>query len=199
MSGAAKEADLVVAAFLYVSRCARDGDRHALRQMNVGSDEIAAISRLTVDDVVRALPVAAHCLRIRIDRDAFWQLVARLDTLRERDRLLRELIAADAPAAMMTELFGMGRHEYAVWRRFCGLPNGAGRPTEPDEATERAIWRSCEAHVGDSTKRPLDANDYLAIATHCNAPVRTVWRALARWREDARHSSAAAPSPDARA
>ena len=186
MNGAAKEADLVVAAFLYVSRCARDGDRHALRQMNVGSEEINAIRRLTVDDILRALPLGAHCLRIRVDRDAFWQLVSRLDALRERDRLLREFIAADAPGAMMTELFGLGRHEYTVWRRLYGLPNGAGRPVEPDEATERAIWRACEAHVGETGKRPLDASDYLEIARCCEAALRTVWRVLERWRQAAK-------------
>jgi len=192
MSGAAKEADLVLAVLLYASRCCQEGDRHALRQMNFGTKEIEAITGLQMDDVIRAQRLGAHCLNIRLDRHAFWGLLSRLERLRDEERLQRELIARDAPFPMMAELTDMGGREYTRWRRLYGLPPGMGRPPEPDEKTENAVWRACEQRMGTGPRRPLAAEDYLAIAEVCDVPLRTVWQALKRWRQDASETAGSA-------
>jgi|SRR6056297_751860 len=185
MSGAAKETDLVLAVLLYASRCCQEGDRHALRQMNFGTKEIEAIANLQMDDVIRAQRLGAHCLNIRLDRHAFWGLLSRLERLREEERLQRELIALDAPFPMMAELTGMKSREYSRWRRLYGLPPGMGRPPEPGEAIEEAIWRACEERMESGKRRPLVARDYIELAESCGASLKTVWKALTRWREDA--------------
>ena len=193
MSGAAKETDLVLAVLLYASRCCQEGDRHALRQMNFGTKEIEAIANLQMDDVIRAQRLGAHCLNIRLDRHAFWGLLSRLERLRDEERLQRELIALDAPFPMMAELTGMRSREYSRWRRLYGLPPGMGRPAEPDEDTENAIWRTCEERMDDDERKPLEARDYIEIAETCRASLKTVWRALARWREDAAGTDSGLP------
>ncbi|HNP34352.1 MAG TPA: DUF2857 domain-containing protein [Woeseiaceae bacterium] len=181
MIGSSKESELVVAVLLYAARCWQDGDRHALRQMNFGAREAAAIAGLKIDDVARAQQLGAHCLDIRLNRDAFWGLLSGFERLREHESVQRELIARDASFEMMTALFGLGAREYARWRRILGLPISTGRPTELDEHTEHAIWRACEAHTASTESTSLQPADYLAVAIACDTSVRTVWRALASW------------------
>lgn len=185
MNGAGKETDLIVAVLLYAQRCWQKGDRHALRQMNFGAREIAAVSGLHLDDIARAERLGAHCLDIRLNRDAFWSLLSGFERLREREELQRELIGRDAPFDMVVELFGIGAREYSRWRRMHGLPTVVGRPPELDEETEHAIWRSCEVHMATVDRQLPNAKDYLEIAVTCEQSVRSVWRALAHWREDA--------------
>lgn len=185
MIGSSKESDLVVAVLLYASRCWQEGDRHALRQMNFGVREVVAISTLQMDDITRAQRLGAHCLDIRLNRDAFWSLLSGFERLREHEALQRELIARDAPFQMMAELFGTGAREYSRWRRMFGLPTNTGRPAELDEETEHAIWRACEDRMGTAEQKSVGAKDYLEIAVACDTSVRSAWRALAPWRHDA--------------
>lgn len=193
VTAAGKESGLVIAALLYAQRCWQEGDRHALRQMNFGAREISAIAGLHLDDIARAEQLGAHCLDIRLNRDAFWSLLSGFERLRQRDELRRELISRDAPFDMMTELLGTGAREYSRWRRVYGMPTVIGRPPALDEATEHAIWRCCEGRMAAADQKTLCAKDYLEIALHCDESVRSVWRALAGWRE----AHAAAPLHDA--
>ena len=56
-----KESELVMAVLLYAIRCLEEGDQHALRSMNFGPQEVAALRDINLADLYRAGSLQAHC------------------------------------------------------------------------------------------------------------------------------------------
>mgnify|MGYP000364410687 FL=1 len=116
-----KESELVMAVMLYAIRCLSENDQHALRNMNFGPEEVAALRELNLADLYRVGSLQAHCLDIRLDRDVYWPMLAHLRRERESEELQRDLIQADAPLEMMRSLFGVGSREYTRLRRMLAV------------------------------------------------------------------------------
>ena len=184
-----KEADLTAAVLLYVMRCQDEGDRHALREMKVGCDEIQALKELNLDDLHRAGSLQAHFLEIRLDPNRFRRVIARLTLKREEEDLQRRLIAADAPFELMRSHFRMSNREYTRWRRLLLGGSGVGRPAEPDEETERQLWRALASRLRPDPDRPLNPEQYLEICAECGASLRAIWNAAQRWATEGRGPS----------
>ena len=70
-SAGTKESELVMAVMLYAIRCLSENDQHALRNMNFGPEEVAALRELNLADLYRVGSLQAHCLDIRLDRADF--------------------------------------------------------------------------------------------------------------------------------
>ena len=92
-----KEADLTSAVLLYAVRCLAEGDQQALRSMNFGPKELDALQGINLADLYRADALRVHCLKIDLDREVFWPMLAHLRHQRESEELQRTLIVADAP------------------------------------------------------------------------------------------------------
>ena len=78
-----KESELVMAVMLYAIRCLSENDQHALRNMNFGPEEVAALRELNLADLYRVGSLQAHCLDIRLDRNVYWPMLAHLRRERE--------------------------------------------------------------------------------------------------------------------
>lgn len=178
MVAPAKESDLVCAVLLYAARCRQEGDTRALRAMNFGIDELAAVEELGLVDLTRAHQLRAHCLDIRLDRAAFWPMIGRLKQWRSSEQLQQSLVCADAPADMMRALFGMDAKEYTRSCRELGVRPTMGRPTEPDEMTEKQLWDAWQALNNGA---PVSAEQFLQLSEQTGVNVRTVWRMINRW------------------
>jgi hypothetical protein len=179
-----KESDLVTAVLLYAMRCLAENDQHALRGMNFGPNEVAALRELNLADLYRAGSLQAHCLDIQLNRDVYWPMLAHLRRERESEELQRDLIEADAPLEMMRSLFGVGSREYTRLRRLLTADPATGRPPEPDEATATALWRAWSARIDEDPDVPLGPEDYLALGKATGASMRAVWQLTRRWIEE---------------
>ena len=169
-----KEADLVSAAFLYAARCLAEGDSHALRHLNFGTREVEALRGLTVTDIERAATLRGHFLEIRLDREAYWQIIAHLERERAAEAVQHALIRADAPLEMLELLFGIGAREHAVLCALLGVRPSVGRPPGADEATTHRLWAAYQARIGEGSSGPLAPADYLALHRETGAPLRTI-------------------------
>ncbi|MDZ7752951.1 MAG: DUF2857 domain-containing protein [Gammaproteobacteria bacterium] len=178
-----KESELVRAVLLYAIRCLAEGDQHALRDMNFGPDEVAALRDVNLADLYRIGALQAHCLDIRLNREIYWPLLGHLRRERELEDLQRDFIQADAPLEMMRRLFGVGSREYTRLRRVLTAEPATGRPPEPDEATSHALWHAwCQRTAPDPTQ-PLAPEAYLELSRETGASLRAVWVLTQRWAE----------------
>ena len=183
MTTGTKESELVMAVLLYAIRCLAEGDQHALRGMNFGPKEVAALRELNLADLYRAGSLQAHCLAIRLNRAVYWPMLTHLRQQRESETVQRDLIQADAPLEMMRSLFGVGSREYTRLRRLLTVDPSIGRPAEPDEATSHAVWQAWSKRVREDPTSSLTPEDYLALGEDTGASLRAVWNLIQRWAE----------------
>jgi hypothetical protein len=183
MTTGTKESELVMAVLLYAIRCLAEGDQHALRGMNFGPEEVAALRDINLADLYRAGSLQAHCLAIRLNRAVYWPMLTHLRRERESEAVQRDLIQADAPLEMMCSLFGVGSREYTRLRRLLTVDPSIGRPAEPDEATSHAVWQAWSERVKEDPTVPLTPEDYLALGEDTGASMRAVWNLIQRWAE----------------
>jgi len=176
-----KEADLITAVLIYAIRCLGEADQSALRAMGFGPREIDALQRLNIADLCRVEAICAHCLRVDLNREVFWHMVEHIGQLRASEELQQTLIKADAPQAMMQALFGLGAKEYTRRRRLMTLEPAVGRPAEPDEAKEHALWEAWKARAKGEDVELLTAEDYLALKADTDVELRAIWLLTRRW------------------
>ena len=178
-----KESELVMAVMLYAIRCLSENDQHALRDMNFGPEEVAALRELNLADLYRAGSLQAHCLDIRLNRDVYWPMLAHLRRERESEELQRDLVQADAPLEMMRSLFGVGSREYTQLRRMLAVEPGVGRPPEPDDETAHRLWHALSARLNPDSGDAIDPSAYLAVHHETGASLRAIWNLAQRIRE----------------
>ena len=176
-----KEADLTSAVLLYAVRCLAEGDQQALRSMNFGPKELDALQGINLADLYRADALRVHCLKIDLDREVFWPMLAHLRHQRESEELQRTLIVADAPLDMMQQLFGMSSREYTRWRRVLTLAPSVGRPPGLHEPDTHTLWYAWQERVQARAEGPLAAADYLSLYQETDIALRCIWALVQRW------------------
>jgi len=176
-----KDTELTAALFLYAVRCLAEGDQPALRSMNFGPREVEALKDMQFSDLGHLDTLRSHCLRVALDREIFWATIARLREWRESGELQKAMIAADAPAEMMEQLFGTGAREYVRLRRMFLVETVPGRPPEPSEEEIRILWDAWKACTGDRDDNRLRRSEYLALHEETGISLRTIWGQTRRW------------------
>ncbi len=178
-----KAGDFVLALVIYAMRCIEDGETDALARMGFGPAEVASITGLRFGDLKRIERLRTHFLDIKLDREAFADMIRRI----RGDGLSTEwehaLIRADAPFEMMRRLFGTTSRSYTKLRQLFGV-SSVGRPREPTEAEASALWRMIDRRLRETRRDVLLPADYLAISGQCKVPLRTVWRESKRIARD---------------
>ena len=176
-----KEAELTSAVMLYAIRCLAEGDQSALRSMNFGPREVDALREMNFGDLCRIETLRAHCLRIALNREVYWPMVAHLRHRRESEELQKTLISADAPLEMMQTFFGMSGREYARLRRMLVVETITGRPPELGEDDIQRLWEQWKARADQVRDGLLPADAYLALAQESGVSLRAAWSQTRRW------------------
>ena len=169
-----KAGDFVVALVIYLMRCIEDGDTETLGRMGFGPEEVEELSALRLSDIQRIERLKAH-LDIKVDRDAFAELIRHIRAERRSTEREHEFIRADAPLDMMRRLFGTTNREYTKLRHLYAV-SSVGRPRDPSEEQEGKLWRMLTAGLSRARDGVLSPGEYLAISRECGTPLRTVWR-----------------------
>lgn len=171
-----KEAQLTSAVMMYALRCLQEGDQDALRDMNFGPTEIAALRDLDMADFCQLEHVRVHCLAVELNRDVYWPMLKQMKSRRASEELQHELIRADASHDMMQTFFGMSGREYTRLRKSLLPVTTTGRPAEPTEAETNAIWKAWRAREARARDGLLPPADYLAIHRDTGVAMRAIWR-----------------------
>ena len=183
-----KEADLQAAALIYVLRCLVEDDTYALRRLGLEPAALQALSRLPASDLVRLLDHAAvgPCLEIRLNSYAFWRQLERLEAARRTEDLIDQLLAAEAPRAMLEAQFGLSGSDYSRRRQRLGLAAApAGRPPEPDEVTVATVWRAWRTLTDELAGGDLQPEHYLALHRTTGLSLRVIWSLTQQWLDSA--------------
>ena len=179
-----KEAELLLAGFIYVARCLAEGDTATVRRMGLGWPDLRALNRLGLGDVLRLVRQAATApfLEIRFDRAAFQRQLERLEAQRQAEDQRLALLQGDAPQALLHALFGTTLKEYYGYRRLLGLgPCTERRPRAPDDATLRTVWQAWQAHGLDRLPDGPQPEHYLALHRATGLSLRTIWPLAREW------------------
>lgn len=179
-----KEAELLMAGFVYVARCLAEGDTATVRRMGLGWPDLRALNRLGLGDILRLVhqTAPAPVLEIRFDRAAFQRQLERLEAQRQTEEWVLALLQGDAPQALLHDLFGTTLKEYYGYRRLLGLgPCAERRPRAPDDATLRAVWQAWQAHGLDRLPEGPQPEHYLALHQATGLSLRTIWPLARAW------------------
>ena len=179
-----KAGEFVMALVIYAMRCIEDGETDALARMGFGPSEVTSLSSLTFGDLKRIERLKSHCLDIKLDREAFGEIIKRIRADGFSTEWEHELIRADASLEMMSRLFGTTSRAYTKLRHVFGV-SSVGRPRSPSDAQAAALWEMIESRL-QARRGDLLPADYLAISRQCGVPLRTVWR---EWKRVAREKA----------
>jgi hypothetical protein len=191
-----KEADLIGAVLTYAARCLVEGDGHALRHLNFGTREVEALRELTMADIDRASALRGHFLEIRLDREAYWQIMAHVRREREAEQARLALIRADAPLEMLQALFGISGREHTAICGLLGVRPSVGRPPSPDEETARRVWAAYQERRRERANGVLEPADYVTLHRETEASMRLIWPLVQEW--EAADAPSEPPAPPAR-
>ena len=178
-----KESELTSAIMLYAIRCLDEGDQSALRSMNFGPREVVALREMNLGDMCHIESLRAQCLKIALNREVYWPMVAHVRNRRESEDLQKALISADAGQEMMQTFFGTRARAYVRLRRTLMAKTSTGRPPEPDEEQTQRLWDAWKRRIEGREESPLSPQDYLAIHEETGIPLRAVWSQISRWTE----------------
>ncbi len=176
-----KESELTSAVMLYAIRCLAEGDQAALRSMNFGPREVEALREMNLADMCRIETLSAHCLKVSLNRDVYWPMVAHLRHRREDDDLQKALMAADAPQELMQTFFGMGGREYSRLRRMLVANAICGRPPEPTEEETHRLWEAWQRRAELEEDGLLPPQEYLDMLEETAIALRVIWHQTRRW------------------
>ena len=178
-----KESELTSAVMLYAIRCLAEGDQSALRNMNFGPREVEALREMNLGDMCHIETLRAHCLKIALNREVYWPMVAHLRNRRESEELQKALISADAAQEMMQTFFGMSGREYARLRRMLVVETISGRPPEPDEEDTQKLWKAWKQRIEGREEMLLPPEEYLVMHEETGIALRAIWSQTRRWAE----------------
>ena len=178
-----KESELTSAVMVYAIRCLAEGDQSALRNMNFGPREVQALREMNLGDMCHIETLRAHCLKIALNREVYWPMVAHLRNRRESEELQKALISADAAQEMMQTFFGMSGREYARLRRMLVVETISGRPPEPDEEDTQKLWEAWKQRIEGREEMLLPPEEYLAMHEETGIALRAIWSQTRRWAE----------------
>ncbi len=178
-----KESELTTAIMQYAVRCLSEGDQQALRNINFGPREVEALREMNLGDICYIETLRAHCLKIALNREVYWPMVAHMRNRRKAGELQKELISADAAQDMMQHFYGTGSREYVRLRRMLVVESISGRPPEPNEAETQTLWDAWKQQIEGREEILLRPEEYLKIHEETGISLRAIWSQTRRWAE----------------
>lgn len=163
----------------YLIACIEEGDFALLR--DIGIDRELQL-RLAEGVSPRFLLGVRTVLLEQINLPALLSLLDAGLADKRVGSLQDELLRAQAPRTMMSELFNWSDHEYAKRRNRLGLPAVIGRPPNVPEEQQAYIddaWTTAEETQGltKDAENLLDrAKAYLAVSRITGADLRAIYR-----------------------
>jgi hypothetical protein len=171
-------ADLSFHVLRYALQRVHDGDLSAALDLGFTIDEIRSMEALTLNDLEHLSRLSAHFLRVQVDHDTYRAMIHRVAEEAESKDTQDALLRAGAPRSLMAEMYGWSALQYAHRRRLLGITSTPGRPPQPTESEETAVWHHWRSHG----QAPL-AQRYLQAATAAGVTVSVVHSLVRSWEQ----------------
>jgi len=160
-----------------------NGDRTVWEEAGFTEDEISHLASLTVPDLYEFCATSAHVFNFDLNHGRFSTHRRVRDQHRHANDKQTKLIKLDAPASLLTRLFGLSTTECAAIRQRLGMTLRAGRPkalTEDDQAIVWRIWKDTKG---------IPAADRLLAIGNSGVPLNSAWQIVSTWmnKEDLEH------------
>jgi hypothetical protein len=114
---------------------------------------------------------------IGVDLTALIRLVRHVNAERRNERVLDELIQANAPYELVSSYFGISTRQFAQRRKLFGL-QGTGRIRAPEDGVVEAVWSECSKVLRGRSPCALSPRDLLLLHRKTGEDLRVVWRVL---------------------
>jgi hypothetical protein len=164
----------------FIAQCVVEGDEDTLVELGLDRHDAGRIADLHLGDLDLVDGAAFPILRkAAIDRDLVHRLIGRVHALREGNRIRDALLCRDAPFPLMQQCYGMDAAEYAErgWRLRVRRQNG--RPAEPSEVDDAAVWQAYKL-LPPIEGPGIRAEDWLSLCETTGLSARVVWTAVQR-------------------
>lgn len=163
-----------------MNKCLAQGDDRAVAHLGLDRHDAEVAAALSLMDLDHLTSLHFPLLREgSIDRDLFHRLIDHVRRLRALTSVRDELLARDAPLPLMHHFFGMEAGEYAERGRRLGVIRPMGRPSEPEEAEEAAVWQAYAA-LRKSKDEDLTPEDCIELCKSTGLSLRTIWLVICR-------------------
>jgi hypothetical protein len=169
-------ADLSFHVLRYALQRVHEGDLSAALDLGFTVDEIRSMEGLTLKALGHLSRLSAHFLRVEVDHDTYSAMIHHVTRESESEGTQDALLRAGAPRSLMAEMYGWTALQYAHRRRVLGIRGTSGRPPQPTESEEAAVWR----HWRLSGTAPL-AQRYLHTSSAAGVTVATVHNLVQSW------------------
>ncbi len=170
--------DLAFHVLRYALQRVHDGDLSAALDLGFTVAEIRSMEALTLNDLEHLSRLSAHFLRIQVDHEIYRAMIHRVTEEAESKDTQDALLRAGAPRSLMAEMYGWSALQYAHRRRLLGITSTPGRPPQPTESEETAVWHHWRSHG----QAPL-AQRYLQAATAAGVTVSVVHSLVRSWEQ----------------
>lgn len=177
----------IKASLRYITERLHEDDLSALWELGLDQASIDEFRELRMVDwnrIVSRFPQPSVGLSakegrisIGIDLTALTRLVRHINAERQNERVLDELIQANAPYELVSSYFGISTKLFAQRRKLFGL-QGTGRIPEPEPEVIEAIWTECSKLLRGRSPNALSPTDLLLLHRRTGQDLRVVWRVL---------------------
>lgn len=171
---------------LHLTHLLSRGDYKALANMGLDETQAERLLDIHATDLNNLSTVLSQCVTIRIDGECFNNALDYLAQQRQQRSVVVALIKAEAPFALVRDLYGVDSMEYSGLRRCYTKNSKTGRPKNLSEDEEQRLWTAWIAIINEQGNQSLLGEDYLAIYKRSGQiPLKHAWPVLNRFRSDA--------------
>jgi hypothetical protein len=177
----------ISASLRYITERIHEDDLSALWEMGLDQTTIDEFRELRMMDWNRiisrfpqrnvGLSAKGGEILIGVDLTALIRLVRHVNAERQSERVLDELIQANAPYELVTSYFGISTRQFAQRRKLFGL-QGTGRIRVPEHGVIEAVWSECSNVLRGRSPCALSPRDLLVLHRRTGEDLRVIWRVL---------------------
>jgi hypothetical protein len=177
----------ISASLRYITERIHEDDLSALWEMGLDQTTIDEFRELRMMDWNRiisrfpqrnvGLSAKEGEILIGVDLAALIRLVRHVNAEHQNERVLDELIQANAPYELVSSYFGITTKQFAQRRKLFGL-QGTGRIRVPEHGVIEAVWSECSKVLRGRSPCALAPRDLLVLHRRTGEDLRVVWRVL---------------------
>jgi len=148
-----------------------------LLELGIPGELIEFLSKLTLQEArfLSESTVPILHLSAQVIPENLATLRERICIKRQEDELREKYVKNGATFKMLSDLFGVTLYECNNLRKQFGVED-RGRPTMPDEATQRQIWM-----LWNENEDVPERERYLILSEQLYVPLKSIYAVLQKW------------------
>ena len=163
----------------------REGNLQRCKSLGLAEEDLYVLLALPPATLSRLANTPVPWVEVRIDTQVFRRIIDQAQQDEERESMIRRALQLGASGAIMRDCFGMLHSETAIRRRMLKVDARKGRPSQPSEEQEHAIWRrwvQLNKTLDDAADPAERLDAMMLIAEEQRVDLVSVWRQIVQLR-----------------